>query len=144
RTDAGGGKLGMTNTSLFACVAAGVNGLRVVQLTSPAETPTYLRFSPRPAPRLIATKPPRGAALAVSKGTDRDRAVDESGHQIAVFTRIGSRPLTRPATQRQYPRDGREHTGSDEAPTEPRGPAAPRREESAPSAPEGPRLRRPR
>src|SRR5438093_1451566 len=84
-------KVGMTNTSLFAYVADGVNGLRVIQLTSPAETPTYLGFSPRPAPRLIATKPTRGAALAVSKGTDRDRAVDESGNQIAVFNRLGSR-----------------------------------------------------
>src|SRR5207245_5598375 len=107
RTDAGGGKLGMTNTSLFACVAAGVNGLRVVQLTSPAETPTYLGFSPRPAPRLIATKPTRGAALAVSKGTDRDRAVDESGNQIAVFNRLGSRPFNRSEMERLYLRDGR-------------------------------------
>src|SRR5206468_3215743 len=88
-------KVGMTNTSLFAYVADGVNGLRVIQLTSPAETPTYLGFSPRPVPRLIATRKTRGAALAVSKGTDRDRAVDESGNQIAVFNRLGSRPFNR-------------------------------------------------
>ena len=137
-------KVGMTNTSLFAYVADGVNGLRVVQLTSPAETPTYLGFSPRPAPRLIATKPTRGAALAVSKGTDRDRAVDESGNQIAVFNRLGSRPFNRAEMERLYLRDGRVYAVSDEPTTEPRGPAAPRREESAPSAPEGPRLRRPR
>jgi hypothetical protein len=37
----------------------------------------------------------RGPALAVSKGIDRDRAVDESGNQIAVFGRRGARPFTR-------------------------------------------------
>jgi hypothetical protein len=26
---------------------------------------------------------------------DRDRAVDESGNQIAVFSRVGARPLNR-------------------------------------------------
>ena len=31
-------------------------------------------------------------ALALSKGLDRDRAVDETGGQIAVFGRLGSRP----------------------------------------------------
>jgi len=137
-------KIGMTANSLFAYVADGVNGLRVVQLTSPAETPTYLGFSPRPAPRLIATKKTRGAALAVSKGTDRDRAVDESGHQIAVFNRLGSRPFNRAEMERLYVRDGRVYVVSDGPTTEPRGPAAPRREEPSPSAPEGPRLRRPR
>ena len=50
-------KVGMTNASLFAYVADGKNGLRVLQLTSPEETPTYLGFSPRPQPRLIATAP---------------------------------------------------------------------------------------
>jgi hypothetical protein len=34
--------------------------------------------------------------LAVFKGLDRDRAVDETGGQIAVFGRTGSRPFTRP------------------------------------------------
>jgi len=137
-------KVGMTNTSLFAYVADGVNGLRVIQLTSPAETPTYLGFSPRPVPRLIATRKTRGAALAVSKGTDRDRAVDESGNQIAVFNRLGSRPFNRAEMERLYLRDGRVYVVSDEPTTEPRGAAAPRREEPGPSAPEGPRLRRPR
>src|SRR5207244_734184 len=66
-------KIAMTNASLFAYVADGRNGLRVVQLTSPDETPTYLGFSPRPAPRLIATRPTRRPALAVSKGIDRER-----------------------------------------------------------------------
>ena len=39
----------------------------------------------------------RYAALGsvLSKGLDRDRAVDETGGQIAVFGRLGSRPFTR-------------------------------------------------
>jgi hypothetical protein len=31
----------------------------------------------------------------MSKGLDRDRGVDETGGQIAVFGRLGSRPFTR-------------------------------------------------
>ena len=31
----------------------------------------------------------------MSKGLDRDRAVDETGGQMAVFGRLGSRPFTR-------------------------------------------------
>jgi hypothetical protein len=38
----------------------------------------------------------------LSKGLDRDRAVDETGGQIAVFGRIGSRPFTLPEMQRLY------------------------------------------
>ena len=87
-------KLGITNASEFAYLADGCNGMRVVQLTSP-ETPGSIGFSPRPTPRLIATYPmPKGGrALAISKGVDRDRAVDESGNQLAVFGRVGARPL---------------------------------------------------
>ena len=33
---------------------------------------------------------------------DRDRAVDENGHQIAVFGRLGSRPFTRPEMERFF------------------------------------------
>jgi hypothetical protein len=87
-------KLGITYTSEFAYLADGKNGMRIVQLTSP-ETPGNSGFSPRPTPELIATYPiPKGGcALAISRGLDRDRAVDESGNQIAVFGRIGARPL---------------------------------------------------
>jgi hypothetical protein len=67
--------------------------LRVVQLTSPETTPGYLGFSPRPSPSLVATWAGRGSVIAVSRGIDRDRAVDESGNQIAVFGRRGARPL---------------------------------------------------
>jgi hypothetical protein len=38
----------------------------------------------------------------LSKGLDRDRGVDETGHQIAVFGRLGSRPLTLEEMQRLY------------------------------------------
>ena len=43
-------------------------------------------------PCLIATYPIKhgGKALSVAKGLDRDRAVDESGNQIAVFGRVGT------------------------------------------------------
>jgi len=89
-------KLGITNVSQFAYIADGKNGLRVVQLTSP-ELHGNDGFSPRPSPKLIATRklPKEGHALCISRGIDRDRAVDESGNQIAVFGRVGARPLNR-------------------------------------------------
>jgi hypothetical protein len=90
----------MTNASVFAYVADGKNGLRILQLTSPETMPTYAGFSPRPEPQLIATYKTKGEALAVSKALDRDRAVDESGNQIAVFGRRGARPLTFAEVQR--------------------------------------------
>ena len=51
-------------------------------------------FSPPPSPRLIATYPTKRPALAVSRGLDRDRVVDETGRQTVVFGRRGSRPLS--------------------------------------------------
>ena len=39
--------------------------------------------------------PKKSRVLSISKGLDRDRAVDESGNQIAVFGRLGSRPFNR-------------------------------------------------
>ncbi len=95
-------KVASTAASLFAYVADGENGLRVLQLTSPETTPGYLGFSPRPAPRLIATRHTRGPALAISKGLDRDRAVDESGNQVSVFNRIGARPFNLEEMRRLY------------------------------------------
>jgi hypothetical protein len=93
-------KIAMTNASLFAYVADGKNGLRILQLTSPETMSTYAGFSPRPEPQLIATFKTKGAALAVSKPLDRDRAVDETGNQIAVFGRRGARPFTFAEVQR--------------------------------------------
>jgi hypothetical protein len=87
--------VGSTNASLFAYVADGRNGLKVIQLTSPSSQPNFYGFSPAPKPELIAWARTPEPALALSKGLDRDRAVDESGNQIAVFGRLGSRPFTR-------------------------------------------------
>jgi hypothetical protein len=91
-----------TNASLFAYVADGRNGLKVLQLTSPETQPKFYGFSPEPRPRLIAWKETASPANALAKGLDRDRAVDETGGQIAVFGRIGSRPFTLPEQRRLY------------------------------------------
>ncbi len=70
--------------------------LKVVQLTSPETQPNFYGFSPRAQARADClgahryAGPPRS-----SKGLDRDRAVDETGGQIAVFGRLGSRPFNR-------------------------------------------------
>ena len=100
-------KLGITYVSEFAYLADGKNGMRIVQLTSP-ETPGNDGFSPRPMPKLIATfKIPKGGeALAISKGMDRDRAVDEAGHQVSVFGRIGARPFDLEQQRKLYLRPG--------------------------------------
>jgi hypothetical protein len=107
-------KLGITYTSQFAYLADGKNGLRVVQLTSP-HTPGNGGFSPKPTPKLIATYhlPEHGKALAVSRGLDRDRAVDESGNQIAVFGRLGARPLSLEEQRKLYLRGGKPWRVSD-------------------------------
>jgi hypothetical protein len=103
-------KVAMTNASLFAYVADGEAGLRVLQLTDPEAMPTYAGFSPRSQPRLIATFQTKGPAVAVSKGLDRDRAVDESGNQLAVFGRRGARPFNKADMERLYIRDGKVFT----------------------------------
>ncbi len=84
-----------TNASSFAYVANGVNGLMVLQLTSPESQPNFYGFSPAPKPELAAWARTPTPAIALSKGLDRDRAVDETGGQIAVFGRLGSRPFNR-------------------------------------------------
>ena len=86
-------KVAMTNASLYAYIADGKNGLKILQLTDPETMPEFAGFSPRPQPKQIAFFKTKGDALAVSKGLDRDRAVDESGNQIAVFGRRGARPF---------------------------------------------------
>jgi hypothetical protein len=114
--DAQSVRLGSTNASLFAYVADGKNGLRVLQLTSPDTQPNFYGFSPRPVPELIATYKTRGPAVALSKGLDRDRAVDESGHQVSVFGRLGSRPFNLKEQQWLYLKNGRLFTVSDDPP----------------------------
>jgi hypothetical protein len=99
-------KVGMTNASQFAYLADGRNGLQVLQLFSPGDNPGFLGFSPKPTPKRIARYPMRDA-LTVSEGIDRDRAVDETGNQLAVFGRRGARPFTRAEMERLYMRAGR-------------------------------------
>ena len=91
-----------TNASLFGYVADGDGGLKVLQLTSPDSQPKFYGFSPDPMPELIASYPTRKPALALSKGLDRDRGVDETGGQIAVFGRLGSRPFSLEEMRRMY------------------------------------------
>ena len=109
-------KLGMVSSELFAYVADGKNGLRVIQLFSPTDNPNFAGFSPRPTPKLIATRHTHGPALAISKGIDRDRAVDESGNQVAVLGRRGARPFNLQEMQRLYLRDGKLYTVTDSPP----------------------------
>ena len=40
--------------------------------------------------------------MALAKGLDRDRAVDETGGQIAIFGRLGSRPFSRAEMERLF------------------------------------------
>ena len=94
--------VGSTNATLFAYVADGRNGLKVIQLTTPDSQKNFYGFSPAPKPELIAFARTPKPALALSKGLDRDRAVDETGGQMAVFGRLGSRPFTRSEMQRFY------------------------------------------
>src|SRR5579862_245773 len=112
-------RIASTNASLFAYVADGRNGLRVLQLTSPGMTPGHYGFSPAPSPVLIATYPTRGPAVALSKPLDRDRAVDETGNQIAVFGRLGSRPFTYEELRKMFVRKGKVWAVTDEASTAP-------------------------
>ena len=106
-------KIGMVSSSQFAFVADGHNGLQVVQLFSPQTTPNFFGFAPKPVPKLIASYRTKEPALAISRGIDRDRAVDESGHQLAVFGRRGSRPFNLEEMQRLYLRDGKLFTVTD-------------------------------
>jgi len=113
-------KIAMVAASAFAFVADGKNGLRVLQILSPWDDPGHFSgFSPRPTPKLIATAHTRGPALAISKGLDRDRAVDESGNQLAVFGRRGARPLNRAEAQSLYLRGGQLYTVRDSMATHP-------------------------
>ncbi len=91
--DARAVQIGSVAASMYALVADGRNGLRVVQIISPDTVEGAAGFSPRPAPRLIATYPTKEPMLAVSRGLDRDRVTDETGGQTVVFGRRGSRPL---------------------------------------------------
>ena len=134
-------KVAMTNASAFAYVADGRNGLRVLQLFAPKDHANVFGFIIRPTPRLVATYPTAGAAVALSKGLDRDRGVDESGNQVAVFGRWGARPFNRAELERMYLKpDGTLRTVKDTSPGPPREPAVePKKEEEPKEEPGGPR-----
>jgi hypothetical protein len=112
-------KIGMVSAGVFAYVADGKNGLRVLQLLSPMDDPSFSGFAARPMPRLIASRRTAGPALAISKGIDRDRAVDESGNQLAVFGRRGARPFNLQEMQTLYLHNGKLYTVTDEPPAPP-------------------------
>jgi len=88
--------------SLFAYVADGKNGLKVLQLTSPDSQPKYYGFSPEPRPEVISHRQTSSPALALSRALERDRAVDETGNQVAILGRVGSRPFTLEEMQKLY------------------------------------------
>jgi hypothetical protein len=87
-------QIGSVSASMYALVADGHNGMRVIQMISPENVPGHMGFSPVPNPKLIASYPTKAAAVSISRGLDRDRVVDESGNQTVVFGRRGSRPFT--------------------------------------------------
>ena len=122
-------KIAMVNASAFAFLADGVKGMRIVQIFAPDDNPNYLGFSPRPTPKLIATYKTKGPALAISKGIDRDRGVDESGNQLTVFNRRGSRPFNKAEMMRMYihPSNGQFYSVTNDPP----GPATEMRQATA-------------
>jgi hypothetical protein len=132
-------KVASTGSCLFAYVADGDGGLKVLQLTAPQTVPGYLGFSPHPQPQLIAQRHTHGPAVALSRGLDRDRAVDESGHQVSVFNRIGARPFTLEEMQRLYLRDGEPWTVTDAPPPSvPQASVAPENSAATEAAPDTP------
>ena len=60
--------VGSTNASLFAYVADGKNGLKVLQLTSPESQPNFYGFSPEPKPQLIAGQADARAGAGAVQG----------------------------------------------------------------------------
>ena len=121
--DATGIVTAIEGNAYFAFVADGCNGLKVIQLLSPADGSRVKGFSPEPAPQLIATFKTKGPALSVTEGLPRDRFVDYDGNQISVLGRRGSRPFTREEQSRIYRRDGEIYTVTNTPPNGPSGPA---------------------
>ena len=103
-------QIGSVNASEFAFVADGKNGLQILQMISPENVPGAMGFSPVPNPKLIATYPTKSPAVAVGRGLDRDRVVDESGNQTVVFGRKGSRPFNLDEMKMFYERNGELYT----------------------------------
>ena len=80
-TDARDVIVATTNASLFAYVADGRNGLKVLQLTSPASQPKFYGFSPEPKPQLIASHPTGKPALSL--------------RGVSSATELSTKPATR-------------------------------------------------
>jgi hypothetical protein len=51
---------------------------------------------------VVAWHKTRTPALSLSRALERDRGVDETGGQVAVFGRIGSRPLNLEEQRKMY------------------------------------------
>ncbi len=95
--------VGSTNASLFAYVADGKNGLKVIQLTSPDSQPNFYGFSPEPKPELIAWDRRRIAgAGAVARASTATAPSTRPADQIAVFGRLGSRPFNLEEMERLF------------------------------------------
>jgi hypothetical protein len=109
-TDTRAVQIGSVSASEFALVADGKNGLQIIQLISPENVPGAMGFSPAPNPKLISTFPTKSPAVAVGRGLDRDRVVDESGNETVVFGRKGSRPFNLDEMKKFYERDGELYT----------------------------------
>lgn len=103
--DTTGITIGATYAGQYAYVADGRNGLRVVKLID-TSTPGYLGWSPAPTPEVIATLSTRGRAVSVAEGYKRDRPNDESGNQIGIGNRLGSRPFNARELSRFYLKNG--------------------------------------
>ncbi len=115
--DANQVKVGMVNDSVYGLIADGATGFHVAQLVTPEDGGrSAYGFAPPPRPKWIAKHATKGPALAIAKGLDRDRAVDESGHQVSVFGRIGGRPFNLAEMRKLYLRDGKVWTVADEPP----------------------------
>ncbi len=90
-----------TNASLFGYVADGRNRIRGAPADQPRQSGP-LRLLAETGTRTHRLGEDASPALALSKGLDRDRAVDETGGQMAVFGRVGSRPFTRPEMEKLF------------------------------------------
>jgi hypothetical protein len=115
-SDARDVKIGMTNVSLFAYLADGKNGMKVIELSAPDSVPGNLGYSPTPNPRIVGVYAGGAAAIGISEGYRRDRGVDESGHQIGVFGRRGARPFNLAEQQKMYLRNGQVWTVTNDPP----------------------------
>ena len=115
-------KVGATNGSIFAYVADGKNGLRVLDVISANDTPGRLRLQPAAdaeaggdVPHARRRRSPsRAAWTATARWTRR-------GNQIGVFGRRGARPFNGEEQRRMYLRDGKLFTVTDAPPGRPVG-----------------------